>query len=376
MSTIAWKNWRAALERQGATSPEFEVVLYSDASFIGEHLTLGPYDVITTGADISPMMPSLVVRGETLVPQMPDLVDRETGELIPADSRAYHGGTPIDEISALLSLSCGVRCRAGGTTRVWNIREDPCGSPVYWDIHPFPRPGLPNVEILPLVSSRRAILADVEGLLLKFPKLPASKAVALIRAARLYSNALWWANEDPNFAWLQLVGAIEVVANTRRSRNLVGSEVLLVLEELAPELWTALTGTSDEIKERVARQMLPTLRAQRKFVDFVSEFEQGPPEPRPQQFGQVDWDEMSSHMKIVYDHRSKALHAGTPFPQPMLGTPYFDDQNGLSELPLGMSAGGAGASWMANEFPLTLQTFEHIVRGCLITWWQGLPGTQ
>lgn len=375
MSTIAWRNWRAALERGLATSPEFEVVLYSDASLIGEHLTLGPYDVITTGADISPMMPSLVVRGETLIPQIPDLVDRETGELMPADSRAYHGGTPVDEIAALLSLSCGVRCRAGGTTRVWKTRQDPCGSPVFWDMHPVSRPGPPNPEILPLVSSRQAILADVEGLLLKFPKLAAGKAVALIRAARLYSNALWWANEDPNFAWLQLVGAIEVAANTRRSRNLVGSEVLLVLEELAPELWAALTGTSDEIKERVARQMLPTLRAQRKFIDFVSEFEQGPPEPRPQQFGQVEWDEMSSHMKIVYDHRSKALHRGTPFPQPMLGKPYFDDQNGLSELPLGMSAGGAGASWMANEFPLTLQTFEHIVRGCLLTWWQGLPET-
>lgn len=82
------------------------------------------------------------------------------------------------------------------------------------------------------------------------------------------------------------------------------------------------------------------------------------------------------HMKIVYDHRSKALHAGMPFPQPMLGTPYFDDQNGLSELPLGMSAGGAGASWMAQEFPLTLQTFEHIMRGCPVTWWQELPEAQ
>lgn len=374
MGTIAWRNWRAALDAQGPESPDFEAVLYSDATFVGEHLTLGPYKVITTGADAAPIMPSLVVRGETLI-EMPDLVDSNTGELLQTNSDAYHGGTSVDEIAALLSLCCGVRCRAGGTARVWNIRQDPYGSPVYWDMQAIRRPGPPNVEILPLVSSRRPVLAEVEGLLLKFPRIAPNTAVALVRSARLYSNALWWANEDPNFAWLQLVGAIEVAANTRRHRSLRGPEALRALEELAPELWRALSGANEDVKVRVAKHTLHTLQAARKFRDFVDDFQQGPPQPRPQSFAQVDWNAMRSHMRTVYNHRNKALHNGTPFPHPMLVKPYTDGQNGLSELPLGMSASAAGASWAAEEYPLTLQTFEHIVRDCLTSWWQGLPAS-
>lgn len=375
MATIAWKNWRASLERHEPGSPDFETVLYSDASFRGEHLTLGPYKVITTGPDPAPMMPSLVVRGETLI-EFPDLIDQEAGGLAPANSEAYHGGTSIDEIAALLSLSCGVRCRAGGTSRIWNIRQDPYGSPVYWDMHPVRRPGPPNLEVLPLVSSRQATLADVDSLLQKFPRISADNAVALIRAARLYSNGLWWANEDPNFAWLQFVGAVEVVANTRRLRNPRGPEALAALEEFAPGLWRALTGADDSVKERVARETLHAQAATRKFLSLVEDFVQEPPQPRPNPFAQVDWNDMRSHMRIVYGHRNNALHAGTPFPQPMLQKPYFDAENGLSERPLGMSAGGRGGSWVAHEFPLTLQTFEHIVRDCLKTWWQGLPEGQ
>lgn len=371
MGTMAWRNWRAAEKRGGTGIPDFEAVLYTDASFIGESLTLGPYEIITTVADAAPVMPALVVRAETLI-ELPDLIDSATGQLRPANSEAYHGGTLIDEIAALLSLSCGVRCRAGGTSRVWNIRKDPYGSPVYWDMHPVRRPGPPNMEILPLVSLRQGTLAAAEEELLKFPRIASDDAVALIRAARLYSNGLWWANEDPNFAWLQFVGAIEVAANAQGPRRLRGQEALLALEELSPELWGALDGAADEVKERVARHMLHTLKATRKFIDFVDRFHQGPPQPRPESFGQVDWSELSSHMNIVYRHRNRALHDGTPFPQPMLRPPRPDSQNVLSELPLGMSAGGAGGLWMAEEYPLTLQTFEHIVRSCLKTWYRGL----
>ncbi len=336
MGPTTWRNWRASLEATGSRSPQSEAVLYSDASFKGEHLTLGPYDVITTGIQNDLMTPSLVVRGEQSSVDMPTLVDPETHELVPADSAAYHGGTSLDEIAALISLSCGVRCRSGGTTRVWGLRGDPYGSPVYWDMHPVRRPGPESIEILPLVSARVATLAEVEGLLLKFPKLAAAEAVTLIRAARLYSNALWWSNEDPNFAWLQLVSAIEVAANNWRGQS---------------------------------------LRAGLKFREFVGQFQQGPPEVRPSEYGQADWAEMDSHLRIIYRHRNAALHDGIPFPGPMLWRPNRDHENNLCELPLGMSASSGSSSWMANEYPLTLQTFEYIVRGSLKAWWEALPGT-
>ncbi|GAA2865568.1 hypothetical protein JOE60_001626 [Paenarthrobacter ilicis] len=372
MGPTAWRNWRASLAADGFGSPQSEAVLYSDASFKGEHLALGPYDVITTGVQNDLMTPALVVRAESLIVDMPRLVDPTTRELIPADSTAYHGGTSLDEIAALISLSCGVRCRAGGTTRVWGLREDPYGSPVYWDMHPVRRPGPSDLEILPLVPARIVTLADEKELLLKFPRIAAGSAVALIRAARLYSNALWWSNEDPNFAWLQLVGAIEVAANRRRARTPKGHEALQALEERDSGLWEALSGAADDVKERVAGYMLPTLRVARKFEEFVTQFQPGPPEVRPSKYGQIEWDEMVSHMRIIYGHRNKALHDGTPFPNPMLRPPDRDDRNNFCELPLGTSASSGSSSWMADQYPLTLQTFEYIVRESLKTWWAAL----
>lgn len=369
MGTVAWRNWRAARRREGDASPHFEDVLYSDARFLGEQVILGPYTVITTMADPAPMMPALVLRGEMLVDSMPELVDRATGKLAPADSRAYHGGTSTDEIAALLSLTFGVRCRAGGTVRVWNLRQDPFGSPVHWDANALHRPGPPGAEVLPAVSSRAAPLADAQDLLNTFPDLSSKKAVALIRAARQYSSALWWANEDPNFAWLQLVGAVEVVANTRPSRTLPGTAVES-LEELAPTIWQALDGADDEVKQRVAQVMVGTLRALRKFKVFVQDHLPEPPQPRPEVYACVDWAHMGALMGIVYEHRSRALHDGTPFPQPMLWQPHRDESGKIAERPMGMSAAGLGGSWMAEELPMTLQTFEHVVRGSLLKWWR------
>ena len=92
MGPTAWRNWRAFVGARGSSSPQFEAVSYSDASFRGEHLTLGPYDVITTGIQNDLMTPALVVRGEESHVYMPTLVDPETNELVPANSEAYHGG--------------------------------------------------------------------------------------------------------------------------------------------------------------------------------------------------------------------------------------------------------------------------------------------
>ena len=360
-----------SLQREGTGTPEFEDVLYSDVQFRGEQIILGPYSVITTIPDVTPMMPSLVLRGETLIDTVPDLVNRDTGDLEPADSSAYHGGTATDEIAALLSLTLGVRCRAGGTTREWKFRQDPNGSPVYWNMRPLYRPGPPKTELLPRVASRTATLAEAKDLLETFPKLPPTEAIALIRAARLYSNGLWWANEDANFAWLQLVGAVEVIAGTRGTPN-PGDLASEALEYLDSEILTALDGANDEVKSRVSEVMFRRSRSTRKFLGLVTEYLPAAPAKRPEEFARVEWSQMDAHMRKIYNLRSRALHDGTPFPHPMLNAPRADEQGRIDERPLGMSAGALGASWMADEYPMTLQTFEHIVRGCILGWWSAL----
>ncbi|MGP0223310.1 hypothetical protein [Paenarthrobacter sp. NCHU4564] len=361
MGTIAWKNWRASKERKEQGSPQYEVLLYSDASVRGGPLSLGPYSILNTL--------------ENLV-KMPDLVDPQTKDILPTNSKAYHGGTAADEIAALLSLCCGVRCRVGGISRDWTTNgNDPYGRPVFWDMQPLRRPGASGQEILPRIHSRKVDLNDIQDLLLTFPDVAASKAIALVRAARMYSNALWWSNEDPNFAWIQFVGAIETAANTRRS-GLQGTAALKALEELEPKLWAALEATDGSVKQDVADIMVPNLKAQKKFIGFVADHNQGPPKPRPAQFQQLDWLKLDSHMQVIYGHRSSALHDGTPFPAPMLQKPYGTDEEGWSEMPLGITASSGGSSWAAHQYPMTLQTFEELVRGCLIHWWKGLTQGQ
>ena len=39
---------------------------------------------------------------------------------------------------------------------------------------------------------------------------------------------------------------------------------------------------------------------------------------------------------------------------------------------MGHSVGGHGGIWTADEYPMTLSMFEHIVRGALLKWWAGL----
>lgn len=364
MGTDAWRNWRASLENPLSLPGRHEEALYSDAWFIGSKLDLGPYTVLPTMARGMPMPMALVVRCERHASLMPELVDYETNELLPTDDHGYHGGTVSDEIAALLSLTLGVRCRAGGTTRVWGLRsDDPAGEPVEFDRQYLSRPGPPGTEILPGMN-REVHLEDAAETLGTFPYLDEKTAARLARAARLYSNALWWANEDPNFAWLQLVGAVEAIAAGKKSASRLPVDVLA---EFHPTVWKALAEASTETKEKVAKALGHQVGATRKFVDFVEHFAPEAPLPRPQ-YG-VDWSKMRDHMAIVYRHRSRALHDGKPFPHPMLDTP-TDGPDGLpSEAPWGMSAAANGGSWLAEEMPMLLHTFEHIVRGSILNWW-------
>ncbi|GEO92174.1 hypothetical protein [Kocuria flava] len=364
MGTDAWRNWRAALENPLSNPEKHEEALYSDARFIGSKLQLGPYTVLPTMARDVPMPMALIMRCERHTSLMPELVDYRTNELLPADDSGYHGGTVSDEIAALVSLALGVRCRAGGITRVWGLRsDDPAGEPVEFDRQYLSRPGPPGTEILPAMN-REVRFEDATETLATFPILQKKAAARLARAARLYSNALWWANEDPNFAWLQLVGAVEAIAAGQKS---VSRPPVDVLADFHPNVWEALGDASTGTKEKVAKALAQQVGATRKFVDFVESHAPEAPQPRPEY--RVDWSTMRQHMTVVYRHRSRALHDGKPFPHPMLDTPTNGPDGLPSETPVGMSAAAKGGSWMAQDMPMLLHTFEYIVRGSILNWW-------
>ena len=136
-------------------------------------------------------------------------------------------------------------------------------------------------------------------------------------------------------------------------------------------MWEALDDNGDHVRARVANQLVRQMRATRRFVNFLTELAPEPPVQRSD-WGELDWTEMRSHANIIYQHRSNALHAGKPFPMPMNNPPREDASGGLQETPGGLTSGGCGATWGHSETPMLLSTFEYIVRGVLLRWWDEL----
>jgi len=291
------------------------------------------------------------------------------GELAKPDSAAYHGGTMSDELAALISLTLGVRLRLAGTRRLSGLHEaGQAGQPMYMEVPRLAHPGPTGREQLPSVMSRPADLRDVSRLA-TFPLISESDQVELIRAARSYSTALWWANEDANQAWLQLVTAVEIAAKHRQTSEVLPTDLL---EDVWPTIWEPLLAADPDVRQRVAQELAPVVRVTKAFKDFLEQYAPPAPPRRPQGHDSLDWAKMRHHAQVIYEHRSKSLHAGKPFPLPMQGAPFVDSEGAIQEIPGGLNAGGLGGVWNASESPMLLQTFEYIARGALLTWWDEL----
>ncbi|MDQ1204630.1 hypothetical protein [Microbacterium sp. SORGH_AS_0862] len=370
MGTDAWRNWRDFDARE----PESENVdedLYSDRHFTGSSPSLGPYSLSLVFGDVSEQhqvgvrlaLKLHMAIHTDLLPQL--LTD---GELVPANSDSYHGGQMSDEIVALISLHLGVRIRSAGTSRFSGRHlANPKAKPFYVEVPSPTTPGKRGREYIPATQTRQPDISDLARLH-SFPRFAEADQIALVRAARAYAQGLWWSNEDPNLAWLQFVTAIEIAANHSQKVK-APSEALI--RELWPELWAALDGADERVRARVCKQAAPQARSTRKFIDFISAYAPQPPQHRPAH-EQLAWDRMDEHARLVYRHRSRALHDGKPFPLPMLELPRTVEDGSVQEVPLGLNAGGLGGVWDASETPMLLATFEHIARGALVRWWDAL----
>lgn len=250
MGTQAWTNWRA-FEPDVEAIEDCDDELHSDRQFVGGPVSHGPYT-------ITPVMRRSYAAGDvgeavilherihtSLIPEV--VVD---GKLVKADSSAYHGGTVADEIAALISLELGVRLRFAGMRQSSGIRypDEPARPPFVLEVARLSRPGARNMELLPAVRQRPASLDQVE-LLSSFPHLDESSQTELVRAARSYSDAIWWANEDPNQAWLQLVTAVETAS---KCRQMVSASADDLVKMHWPQLWDALVGSDDPPGRRCA----------------------------------------------------------------------------------------------------------------------------
>lgn len=362
MGTLAWRNWRAWAEGEPRTEG-WESALYSDVQFERD-LEVGPYKFIPTFPSWDRGLAlAVVLRADFHLHG-----DGFSPDMTRTDASRYHGGTIPDELAALAGLALGARLRSGGDTRAWfRDGEDPLGRPVEFDHR---RPYLPEPArgwpVLPRLTGSRS-LSDAAELLNKFPELDDRKAVALVRAARMHGRAAWVADDDPNLAWIYLVGALEAAAGQYKPVKRTKLERVQNAEPALAEL--LLTEGGPELAEKAAEHLVVGLRAKDRFLAFLETYLPEPPPDRPEGAARVDWDAMGQHALTIYDYRSRALHAGLPFPAPMCEHARGEDESGPSETPPGLSTWALDGSWLAADAPMLLSTFEYVARGALCRWW-------
>jgi hypothetical protein len=348
---LGWSNWRA----QRAGTPElgaFEFAWYTDIWPTAEAKHgLGPLQILNPvgASEREETALTLVARVSMHIDGRPP---RKRIRIFTDYSR-YVGVDIGEEYAYLASLAYGMRCRSGGITRRFDEGDtDVRGDPVAWDLSPLEvqQPARFHGSQLPLFAKgmddrKRQLHLDDEAaldLLRRYPHASRKKAIALVRAARMYGQAVWQAEGNPEQAWLLLIAACEIAGAT-------------------------LYGSYDPKNRR--RSEPSERQATERFRRFLTEYAPPPPPVRPQ-WGQLDWSKMRSHADWIYHWRSRTLHEGIPFPPALVESPRKDEHGVYNEVPMGLSTMTGGSSWKASDTPMLFSTFEYLVRGALQKWWR------
>ncbi|NOI98185.1 hypothetical protein [Vibrio sp. T3Y01] len=347
-----------------------EFPLYTDAHVTGELNTdLGPYkflNMITGVNKAGSIYDAITLR-------MFWYLEDQGSYGVKTDTSKYHGGWITDEIAALVSVKLGIRIKAGPMTRSYDSHsDDPLGTPSSTRVKP------PQIEI----SARGPVLpsvvktVDISKLdeLYMLNNLTEEQYIALVRASRMFQDALWVAESEPELAWLMLISSVETAANQWSSEQESPTERLRSSKPKLAEILVDKGG--EELLEIVATEIVHTLGATNKFIKFSTKFMPEAPEVRPIEWARVKWSKTGFReiLDKLYSYRSSALHGGTPFPAPLCGPPdYISKELGIAEKgSIGLATHTLGASWKSEDLPISMDTFTYFVNGVLNNWWRSL----
>lgn len=285
------------------------------------------------------------------------------------DESAYHSGWAADEIAAIVGMILGIRLKAGDIVREYGgFNADPLGRPkssrrpnsIFEKRH--------GTLIVPSLCKTVNIGSVLDFKLLA--NLDKGDYIALIRAARMYQDAIWIVESEPELAWLILVSALETAANHWDKTNY---SVLQKLEKSKPKLYERLHSVGGEdLCMYVAKEIEGTLGATNKFIKFCIEFFPEAPIERPAQYAQVKWSKSNFRiiLNVIYSSRSKALHGGIPFAAPFCLPPTIIELNAPASEKgmLGLAQHSHGASWKSQDIPISANCFFMFAHGVLNKW--------
>jgi hypothetical protein len=355
-----YENWRVFRDG-GRPGPLFEYQLFSDSPIHSEWRTAEcPFALVSVRRETpdTRRSPAALVRLRHF------RRDTEAGALA-ASMPPYHGGSLVDEIAALTSLLLGARIKAGANySRRWDFNDDPLGEAVCTE-EPLE---VPNARHPILPRLREAKILDNLDQLLDLPKLSPSAASSLILAARSYQEAVWIADQDPNYAWLLLVSATETAASAWSTESAPPLDRMKISRPNVVNILIDAGG--QELAERVAAEMADYMGATKKFRDFLVTFCPAPPDDRCEPAYRISWEkkDLKKAFEKIYSFRSRALHGGVAFPLSLSTLP-----GRLEEVPVWTTSSSLdGHTWHKKDVPMLLHVFEYIVRGALIKWWKSL----
>lgn len=369
--TLLYKNWLSQINNNPIFSTN-EYPFFSDSYLTGEITeSLGPNYLINTlplikNNNISPI---IIFRIDNHIHP-----DDTLKNMKQTDISTYHGGWLNDEMAALISLCLGIRLKSGGIIRTFGLDADPKGRPQYHFLNEEPVfiKKTDNQYIIPNAICKHC-LKDATKLLVTFPKITPEESTVLIKSARLYQEALWLSESEPELTWLLLVSSVETVANFW-NKSIISSPVEK-LKYFNDNLYKILLTKGDEkFINLVAVEITNYMGATKKFVDFILKFLPSPPSNRSQSLiNQHNWDNqaMEKSLKIIYNWRSRALHSGIPFPKPMCFPPNKIEE-GYSEKVDGLATQTKQGVWKNEDTPMLLHLFEYITRNVLLKWWHSL----
>ena len=373
---FSYKNWKEFEKGKPQLGIE-EYPLFSDAHLVDTfEEDCGPYrfiHLVGQLAECGVARPKFTLRFTQHIK-----VDISVEDMEKRRDSIHHGGNAVDEIAALASLALGIRLKAGGPTREFRLGEgdDPLGTPIAWGHAREPKIPMGNSSLILPRSCGSYVSKDIRKGLKPFATLPQISnidATALIRAARLYQNALWIVESEPSLAWLMFVSAIEAAANHWGKSP---GDPWDVAKETNPNLHKIAVEASDkEAALEVIRKAAKTSGATSKFIKFSMNFRPPPPPERPDhQRARHSWKckDIRATVQKIYRYRSRALHDGRPFPAPMCQPPMFYSRSEWPEVPLGSGASSNYSTWTIKDTPILLHTYEYIVRGSLLEWWNSM----
>ncbi|PAA96790.1 hypothetical protein [Serratia fonticola] len=361
-SLLSYKNLKLANENKELRCIT-EFYLYSDSQPTNEVNDSSVYcflNMLPRQLNLPSVAPSITVRARW---------HSDLNEMIFSGTKSYtrdfHGGWYNDEIAALSSLLLGVRFHAGSINRRFDFYTGEFGYPQADYSSPPALSFKNNVPIVP--SAIKEIDIGILRSLNKVHLITEKNFSHLIKSARSYQNALWICESSPNMGWLLLVSALECAADQWVKSKSSREERF---KQAKPDLYEQLnTNEFKNLIPIIAKEFSTSFGATKKFIDFCTHFLPDKPELRPKAGG-IDWniESLSVIFKKIYDYRSKALHGGQPFPEPMCSHPNTWD--GYAERARPCST--LGGTWLADDVPINLNTFNHMVHSILNKWWLSL----